>query len=545
MRAGNPFDCVLPAKLRWLVFMALALLAFVIRLPGLGDRPMHTDEATNAYILGQLLAGHSFHYDPVDRHGPALAAFTLPLVKLEGARKFSELTEAGLRLSPVLAGTATVLMWGAGIELFGFVACVVAALIFVFAPLPFYYHRYFIHESLFVAATLGLILAGGHALRRHSVLAAGLAGFCAAVMLAAKETAPLHFGCLLFAGLVVWLAARREVSATLRPGDVWEQDGKDNFASRRENSASWRPERRMLLAGFGVFAITLILLFTWFGQNWGVFGDLMRAVPNFTARAAGQGHEKPFWYYAKLLAGGWSGAALLTLAVAGAGLSLFSFGGRYLPNAKAGPGAGIGMPPARMLRVFSLYGLAIFLLYSLIPYKTPWLALNFWPAIALMSGVAVEWFWFSQLKFLYRVMALALLILLGALMLRDTWQRVFVNPAGAANPYAYAHTVADLLGLPPRLAQLCRERHLADPRIAVVAADPWPLPWYLRQYPQVGFWLPGQDPGLADFFVTSPAAAEKMAGALSHYRPEYFGLRPEVLIILWTPEPGWPETSQP
>jgi hypothetical protein len=31
---------------------------------------MHTDEAVNAYIVGQLLAGGRFSYDPQDRHGP-------------------------------------------------------------------------------------------------------------------------------------------------------------------------------------------------------------------------------------------------------------------------------------------------------------------------------------------------------------------------------------------------------------------------------------------------------------------------------------------
>jgi len=542
VRAGKPTRFRASVSRRWPIFLALSLLAFAIRLPGLGDRPMHTDEATNAYILGQLLAGHPFHYDPLDRHGPALAAFTLPLVKLEGARDFSELSEAGLRLAPVFAGTATVLMWGAGVELFGFVPCLVAALIFVFAPLPLYYGRYFIHESLFVASTLGLILAGAHAFHRHSLVAAGLTGFCAAIMLAAKETAPLHFCCLLLAGLVVWLTFRREGSTTPRKGDGWDSHDNYGFASRREHSASLWPQCRMLLAGFAVFAITFILLFTWFGQNWAVFGDLIRAVPNFAARAGGQGHEKPFWYYANLLAGGWSGAALLALAVLGTGLSLFSFDHRRHPGAMGLANQGTGTPSALGLRGLAIYGLLLFLFYSFIPYKTPWLALNFWPAIALMSGVAVEWFWFSHLKFLHRMIALTLLILLGTLMIRDGWERVFVNPAAPQNPYAYAHTVDDLLGLPRRLTELCQARHLTDPRIAVVAADAWPLPWYLRAYAQVGFWQPGQDPGPADFYVTSPEAAEKMAGVLTHYRPEYFGLRPEVLIILWVPMPALPGT---
>src|SRR5471032_3216647 len=174
-------------------FFLIALLALAVRLPQLGERPMHTDESINAYILGQLLAGESFRYDPQDRHGPALAAETLPIVRLCGAKNFSDLTESQLRLAPVLAGTATVLLFGAGVEIFGFIACLIAALLFAFAPLPMYYSRYFIHETLFVAATLGLILSGGRAWRTNAVLPAALSGFCAALMLACKETAVLHF----------------------------------------------------------------------------------------------------------------------------------------------------------------------------------------------------------------------------------------------------------------------------------------------------------------------------------------------------------------
>ena len=133
---------------------------------------MHTDEAINAYITGELLAGESFHYDPQDRHGPALFVVAEPLAKLLGAKNFSDLTESQLRLSTVLTGTATILLLGAGVEMFGFIPCLVAALLFAFAPLPVYYNRYFIHETLFVAATLGLILSGWRALQKNSLLSA-------------------------------------------------------------------------------------------------------------------------------------------------------------------------------------------------------------------------------------------------------------------------------------------------------------------------------------------------------------------------------------
>src|SRR5450631_4583062 len=104
---------------RWTAFLAVALFGLLLRLPQLGARPMHTDEAVNAYIVGQLLAGQTFAYDPQDRHGPVLAALAWPLVRMQGVRAFSDLTESELRLTTVLAGTVTILLFGAAVEVFG------------------------------------------------------------------------------------------------------------------------------------------------------------------------------------------------------------------------------------------------------------------------------------------------------------------------------------------------------------------------------------------------------------------------------------------
>jgi hypothetical protein len=132
-------------------------------------------------------------------------------------------------------------------------------------------------------------------------------------------------------------------------------------------------------------------------------------------------------------------------------------------------------------------------------------------------------------------------ILVGAvvalLIAYDTHDRVFVHPADEANPYAYAHTSEDLLGLPVEIERLARQNAIAAPRIAVIAADPWPLPWYLRHIAEVGFWQPGQQPGRADFYITSTEAADQYAELLKDFRPEFFGVRPGVLTILWSPEP--------
>jgi uncharacterized protein (TIGR03663 family) len=447
---------------------------------------MHTDEAINAYITGQLLDGEKYHYDPIDRHGPALAEFTLPLVRLEGVKKYSDLTESQLRLAPVLIGSATVLLFGAAVEIFGFIPSLVAALLFAFAPLPFYYSRYFIHETLFVAATLGLILSGSRAWLNKSISAAVLAGFCAALMLACKETAALHFVALGLAAAIGW---RLRAMGKIPPVKIW-------------------------LAGALTFLVAGILLFTWFGQNWSALADLLRAIPHLAARAGGEGHEKPFWYYLVLLAGGWSGAAMLALAWLGIPCATGSF--------------------ARVS--LAAYAVLIYAVYGVIPYKTPWLALNFWLPLALLAGFAIEWLWLASAKFSSRAAILIGCAVLGLLTAHDTRQRVFIFPADEKNPYAYAHTTDDLLGLPVRLEELARQNKIPNPRIAVIAADAWPLPWYLRKFSTVGYWQPNQEVGDADFFITTTEVSDTLGERLKNFRPDFFGVRPNVLLILWSPQ---------
>jgi hypothetical protein len=94
-----------------------------------------------------------------------------------------------------------------------------------------------------------------------------------------------------------------------------------------------------------------------------------------------------------------------------------------------------------------------------------------------------------------------------------------------------------LLGLPAEIERLAHQNGITAPRIAVIASDPWPLPWCLRHYTEVGFWQPGQQPGKADFYITSLEAADQYGELLKDFRPQFFGVRPGVLTLLWSPMP--------
>ena len=483
---------------RWVAFFIVALIGLAIRLPKLDARPMHTDEAVNAYIVGQLLAKEPFIYDPQDRHGPALAALALPIVRMQGAKSFTDLTEPELRVVPVVAGTITILLFGAGVEMFGFIPSLLAAILFAVAPLPVYYDRYFIHESLFCAATFGLILSGWRASQTRSDRQAALAGVCAALMLACKETAVLHFLALAAAAIVF------------------------GFRNLRGTGQMLWIHRKTILAAALSFLLLSAALFTWFGRNWKALPALFHAAPDLFARAAGEGHEKSIWYFCRLLTGGWSGGLLVAFASLGL-IIIFK-------RRDASP-----------YQWLAYYGLLIAVVYSLIPYKTPWLALNLWLPLTLLAANAIESLWrWSATRIGQRATVPAvciLAVLTGFLIAHDTRQRVFLDPADESNPYAYAHTSEDILGLPGEIADLARRNGITTPRITVIAADPWPLPWYLRHFSEVGFWQPGQQVKDANFYLTSTEAADQYADQLKSFRPEFFGVRPGVLILLWSPAP--------
>jgi uncharacterized protein (TIGR03663 family) len=522
-----------PPKLRRAVFVGLACLALAVRWPQLGERPMHTDEAVNAYLTGAILAGENFQYDPHDRHGPALYVVAWPLARIAGEKNFSALTETTLRLGPVLTGAATILLFAAAANQFGFLAAVIAGLLFAFGPLTVYFSRYFIHETLFVAATLGMLMSGLHALVKPSVRQGVLAGLCAGLMLACKETAILHFAAAGAAALgYLFLSKQRAINV-----------------SEKNSSSVWSG-----VAALAAFLILVSALYTWGGRHWRGPLDLVRAIPRFAARAAGEGHEKPFEYYFALLSGGWSGAVVLALALIGgiSGVWRFKFRKALESSETSFP----ARPRSRLFSFFEdedertgkrcafgfllIYTVLICAFYSFIPYKTPWLALNLWLPLALLAGCGWVALWrvakSSGGRGLILLGSLAVMGLFG----HDTWLRVFSKPVDEHNPYAYAHTGGGGLRLPERVNQLAGKKSREIFHIAVIAADPWPLPWYLRKFPQVGFWQPGQDPGAADVYITSPEAATELPEKLENRRPEYFGVRPEVLLILWPPSADTP-----
>jgi hypothetical protein len=81
-------------------------------------------------------------------------------------------------------------------------------------------------------------------------------------------------------------------------------------------------------------------------------------------------------------------------------------------------------------------------------------------------------------------------------------------------------------------------------QVTVIAAphEQWPLPWYLRTMPHVGYWTaPGDALALqAPVIVASTDHEDFLDGALGdRYVSEFYGLRPEVLLALYIERGLW------
>ncbi|MFN2516398.1 MAG: hypothetical protein ABR556_09295, partial [Pyrinomonadaceae bacterium] len=226
--------------------------------------------------------------------------------------------------------------------------------------------------------------------------------------------------------------------------------------------------------------------------------------------------------------------------------------------------------PTRSFTLFSaLWAFGLIAAYSLIAYKTPWLALNFIVPLALTGGVAIEWLyqklgsWETGERPRAYAIVFGLLLATGVLpgLVRAVhqkavhlktfipgYQTVDLNFLSYDNDnryyvYVYAHTRRQTLKLVDEINLIAQRTHAGGATgITIVSADYWPLPWYLRDYTRVGYHgriSPSNEPII---IASEGQAAEVQATYGDRYKQVQSGfntagsfpLRPGVELLLYT-----------
>lgn len=464
------------SPLAWrLLSLAVLLGSAFIRLYQLGLKPMHHDEGVNGFFLMNLARKGVYHYDPTNYHGPTLYYFALAVTKINGLLfGGSGLSTVAVRLVPVLFGVATVWLALCLRRNIGAVGALAAAALIAVSPGSVYISRYFIHESHFVFFTFAVVVA---ALRYYETTDPAyllLASLSAALLFATKETSVISAGVLLLALAVAHLYMR----LAARMAAPWEEKARAN--PKRKNRPAARERLLERFGGVGnvllwssvalaLFLFVNVLFYSsFFTYSEGVGGALKSL--QVWAKTGTKDHAHDWFTYFVWL---WKEEApVLLLAMAGAVVALLRRNNRFAVFAGA-------------------WAFGTLAAYSLIPYKTPWLMLNFTVPMAVIGGYAVnELFNFDRaLKLHYAAVGL-----LAAALFVSGFQAVMLNFRHYDNdayPYVYAHTERGFLDMVAEIERLAvRAGTGKQTGVTITSPDYWPLPWYLRDYERA--WFHGQ-----------------------------------------------------
>lgn len=498
----------------WGVFVGALALALTFRLADPGVRPMHHDEANQAVRFGTLLETGEYRYDRNDHHGPTLYYLTLPVAWARGQHTFAEVDERTLRMVPALFGVGLIVLFLLLSSAIGRVAVAAAATLAAISPALTYYNRFYIQESLFVFFALAFLIALGRYTLRPAIAPALWAGLMAGLAYATKETSLIVLPSVAVACALAAVVSRR---AADRP---------------RVAARTWVPHT---FAAIGAALLPAFLLYSSFLRYPGGLLDAVSALSIYLERGVQPGgHVESSFYYLRILAwsssGGlaWTEALVLVLAAAGIAHAVAARESAFWPL------------------YLCLYSLVTTVLFSAIPYKTPWNLLPFYTGLVLMAGVGMAALVERARSRTTRVLFAIVVVAAGAQLSTQSRRASFVYPADARNPYAYAQTSTDFVRLASRVHDLAARHPDGRAMLVKVVAGPyeqWPFPWYARDMSRVGYWNRAAEAWPLDGTPVIIASADN-AGAVEaavgdRYVSEFYGLRPGVLLKLYVERGLW------
>lgn len=578
------------------------------------DRTFHPDEANQAFTVGHLLETGVYTYKPTDHHGPTLYYAAAPIQHFTGHTNTATIDPTLLRATPLLFAILTLVFTALAVfrvvrqpkRLRALNEAVpppdwmlpwAAILLLGTAPLFVFFATDFIQEMLLTcflmlmywSATgfLGALFSPGTVPSAPTPRALFpfkpgtwmiLFGAFAGLAFATKETCVISFGAAGIAAL------------PFLPGIV-----------RHFRDHGW-PKRLAshFVLGALAFAIVSAILYSSFGQNWqGVKDAFITAPLSYLHRAAGDAvsegaawHVHPWWQYFAWLFhyAPFEETLLFTfplLCVPGLlclakflqaksnPTVLFARAAGTVPAQRTGPSSitrpgsapqPTGTVPPRptafgAYRFTLLYSIVLMAIYALIPYKTPWCALQFLPGLVLATVFGIHVLQ-ERLPLPRAGHILGCLAIVAAIVacrvpaLKIVWN----EPDSSKIPFNYANASPEVQDLARDVAQALQAKRVriapADPSatrgqsphegafvaVALPATDTWPFPFYNRaNEDRTGYWtslddlLKLKESGIQPIAVLVPLSEGHLAQAyfptLSHTRRYY--IRPGVRVRLF------------
>ena len=294
--------------------------------------------------------------------------------------------------------------------------------------------------------------------------------------------------------------------------------------------------------GIGLSVSVLIswILYSSFFTNSSGLWDSFRSFGLYFVKAGQpEWHAHPWYYYIKMLLFSkygngpiWSEALILGLAVLGGAAA---FKRKDKEESKYS-----------FSKFIALYTLVTLVVYSFIPYKTPWNLLPFYLGVLLLAGCGAAFFLRRAKK---PVLQWGKIFLLGLGIVHlgvQSYRANYVFYSDSQNPYVYAQTSGDFLNLIRRVEDVSSVHSEGKDVIIKVITNPydtWPLPWYLREFTRVGYWQDVAEAGdlkEIPIIITSLDKLDKLPPQIvQNYQSEFYGLRPEILLTIHIHKDLW------
>ena len=521
----QPGPLELSERVWWIASIAIFLVAAILRIYNLNLVPLHHDEGVNGNFLVTLVRDGRYHYDPANYHGPtlyyltAIIPWTIRLLFGQSARETYGLNTVVIRLVPALFSLGTIVLIFLLRRKLGTVATLSAALFFAISPGSVYLARYYIHETLFVFFTLGIVVAAIRFYDDRNPVYLLLASASAAMLFATKETAMISAGVLIlaFASTQIYLRllGNRTAKSENSESSFFEQMGGGTFLTI------------FVVIAIIVFLVVNLVFYSSFFTNYpkGVY-DALKTFEIWTKTGQAAHVHPPETYLIWLTK---QESPLLFLGILGAVLVLFR--------------------PKNVFALFSAFwAFGLIAAYSLVPYKTPWLALNFILPLALIAGYSIQRiFELERGQFRLPVIMLVMAVLING------YQMVDLNFVNYDNDsvyyvYVYAHTKRGTQDLVNQIDQIAKRGNEGGRTgITIVSREYWPLPWYLRNYSRVGYF--GHMTSSTEPIII--ASEDQKSEIESTFGAEYrevpsnepggaYSLRPGVSLLLYAKQPATP-----
>ena len=399
----------------------------------------------------------------------------------------------------------------------GTVATLSAALMLAVSPGAVYLSRYFIHETLFVFFTLGIVVAAVWFYEERNPSYLIPAGACAALLFATKETAFISVGVLIIALALTALYMRFNRDGQARR--YREPEGLERITEPFGGTNRLVTGVVLALVVFG--ALYILFYSSFFTNNKGIWDSLQTYAIWKKTGFKEHVHSRSMYLFWLV----YQEAPLLFLGAIGTAIAV--------------------LKPKNSLALFcGLWSFGLIAAYSLIDYKTPWLVLNFVVPLALIAGYAIQGLYEMD----QRQLRLASVILVVAVGIA-TYQSIDLNFINYDNDnskyvYVYAHTTRPLLDLVNQVEQIAKENQGGQTGITIVSPDYWPLPWYFRNFSRVGYYgrmSPSSEPILIANENQKPEV-EANFGEVYRQVPSdaaggSFELRPGVKLLLYVRRP--------